>query len=617
VEARIATGGMATVYRALDTRLDRVLALKVMHPGLAADHAFVERFIQEAKSAARLDHSNVVSMYDQGTDGSYVYLAMEYVAGCTLRDVLRERGALQARAALDILEPVLAALGAAHRAGLVHRDMKPENVLIGDDGRVKVADFGLVRAVDTNTTASGGSLLGTVSYLAPEQIEHGTADTRADVYACGVVLHEMLTGAKPHSGETPAQVLYQHLHQDIAPPSTRVPGLARALDDLVVLAAARDPELRPRDAVELLGRTRETRGALTDEQLDATPPQAIAGTRVGSEDRTGVIPRMPARAGAGPDEALNRTSRLAMPAPPPPAPSRTGERRPRRGVLAAVTAVLLALGIGAGVWYINVGQFTTVPPVLRLSQQEAERKLRGAGLDVSVEQEFSDVVDRGQVMDTDPGPGGRIRNTGTVTIVVSKGPEVVKVPDLQGTPLARARQKLQRLGLVPGLISRQFNEAVPQGSVIGTDPKAGTERRPDSAIAIVVSKGRPVEVPDVIGASVADARAKLREAGFTAQIAPQRVFSGEERNTVARQSPGEGTALAEGDTITLTLSKGPEMAEVPDVEGRNVDEATRALEDAGFAVRVTRFFFGDTVFDQSVDAGDEAPKGSTITIRVR
>jgi serine/threonine-protein kinase len=286
-------------------------------------------------------------------------------------------------------------------------------------------------------------------------------------------------------------------------------------------------------------------------------------------------------------------------------------------VLAAVTAVLLALGIGAGVWYINVGQFTTVPPVLRLSQQEAERKLRGAGLDVSVEQEFSDVVDRGQVMDTDPGPGGRIRNTGTVTIVVSKGPEVVKVPDLQGTPLARARQKLQRLGLVPGLISRQFNEAVPQGSVIGTDPKAGTERRPDSAIAIVVSKGRPVEVPDVIGASVADARAKLREAGFTAQIAPQRVFSGEERNTVARQSPGEGTALAEGDTITLTLSKGPEMAEVPDVEGRNVDEATRALEDAGFAVRVTRFFFGDTVFDQSVDAGDEAPKGSTITIRVR
>lgn len=202
VDARIAVGGMATVYRAMDTRLDRVLALKVMHPALAADASFVERFIREAKSVARLAHPNVVGVFDQGAQGQYVYLAMEYVAGCTLRDVLRERGALQPRAALDILEPVLAALGAAHRAGFVHRDMKPENVLIGDDGRVKVADFGLVRAVGsvTNTT---GSILGTVSYLAPEQIEHGTADTRADVYACGVVLYEMLTGTKPHSGDSP------------------------------------------------------------------------------------------------------------------------------------------------------------------------------------------------------------------------------------------------------------------------------------------------------------------------------------------------------------------------------------------------------------------------------
>ncbi|MYZ41160.1 protein kinase, partial [Streptomyces sp. MnatMP-M17] len=218
VDARIAVGGMATVYRAVDTRLDRVLALKVMHPALAADVAFVERFIREAKSVARLAHPNVVAVFDQGAQGAYVYQAMEYVAGCTLRDVLRERGALQPRAALDILEPVLAALGAAHRAGFVHRDMKPENVLIGEDGRVKVADFGLVRAVGdvTNTT---GTVLGTVSYLAPEQIEYGTSDTRVDVYACGVVLHEMLTGAKPHGGDTPAQVLYRHLNEDVPAPS--------------------------------------------------------------------------------------------------------------------------------------------------------------------------------------------------------------------------------------------------------------------------------------------------------------------------------------------------------------------------------------------------------------
>ncbi|MYR55117.1 protein kinase, partial [Streptomyces sp. SID625] len=238
VDARIAVGGMATVYRALDTRLDRVLALKVMHPALAADGSFVERFIREAKSVARLDHPNVVQVFDQGTDGSYVYLAMEYVAGCTLRDVLRERGALQPRAALDILEPVLAALGAAHRAGFVHRDMKPENVLIGDDGRVKVADFGLVRAVDS-VTSTTGAVLGTVSYLAPEQMEQGAADPRVDVYACGVVLYEMLTGGKPHQGDSPAQVLYQHLHEDVPAPSAAVPGLPYALDELVAAATAR------------------------------------------------------------------------------------------------------------------------------------------------------------------------------------------------------------------------------------------------------------------------------------------------------------------------------------------------------------------------------------------
>lgn len=223
IDARIAAGGMATVYRTVDTRLDRVLALKVMHPALAADAAFVDRFIREAKSVARLAHPNVVAVFDQGTDGPYTYLAMEYVSGCTLRDVLRERGALQPRAALDILEPVLAALGAAHRAGFVHRDMKPENVLIGDDGRVKVADFGLVRSVDqaTNTT---GSILGTVSYLAPEQIENGVTDTRVDVYACGVVLYEMLTGSKPHTGGTPAQVLYQHLNEDVPPRRPPSPG---------------------------------------------------------------------------------------------------------------------------------------------------------------------------------------------------------------------------------------------------------------------------------------------------------------------------------------------------------------------------------------------------------
>ncbi|AIA03098.1 serine/threonine protein kinase [Streptomyces noursei] len=331
VEGRIAAGGMATVYRAVDTRLDRVLALKVMHPSLAVDGAFVDRFIREAKSVARLSHPNVVGVFDQGTDGTYVYLAMEYVAGCTLRDVLRERGALQPRAALDILEPILAALGAAHRAGLVHRDMKPENVLIGDDGRVKVADFGLVRAVDTHTTASTGSVLGTVSYLAPEQMEHGTADARVDVYACGVVLYEMLTGSKPHTGGSAAQILYSHLHDDVTPPSELVPGLAPELDELVAAATARAPEQRPQDAVALLARARSARARLTDAQLDVVPPQAREAA-ASDDERTDVIPRpvgvqlaLPVEAGA----ELNRTSRLEVPPADAAPDGRTTRLRPR------------------------------------------------------------------------------------------------------------------------------------------------------------------------------------------------------------------------------------------------------------------------------------------------
>ncbi|MGP4003333.1 Stk1 family PASTA domain-containing Ser/Thr kinase [Streptomyces sp. 8N706] len=622
VDARIAVGGMATVYRAVDTRLDRVLALKVMHPGLASDGAFVDRFIREAKSVARLAHPNVVGVFDQGMDGSYVYLAMEYVAGCTLRDVLRERGALQPRAALDILEPVLAALGAAHRAGLVHRDMKPENVLIGDDGRVKVADFGLVRAVDTNTTASSGSLLGTVSYLAPEQIEHGTADTRADVYACGIALYEMLTGTKPHDGGTPAQVLYQHLHADVPPPSTAVPGLAAELDALVAAATARDPGQRPTDAVALLARARDARSALTDEQLDAVPPQALAETRAGSEDRTSVIPRS-ARGtqrlgGPVSDEELNRTSRLEMPASSPqqPAPG-PGRRGPQRGVLALITAVLLVAGVGAGVWYINSGQFTKVPGVLGLPRQKAEEKLRDAGLDVKVRSGFSDVVDRGDVVTTDPRLGARIRNTGTVTITVSKGPEVVKVPDLERVPLAKAKRQLKELGLAPGIVREEFDDTVAQGSVISTEPGAGTQRKPDSAVALTVSKGEPVETPDLTGESVEDATQTLRDAGLKVEVAPRRVFSEEDEGTVAEHSPEEGIRLAEGDTVTLTVSKGQLMVEVPDVEGKSLDEAKRELESKGFKVDVSRFFFGDKVFDQSVDGGEKARKGSSITIRVR
>ncbi|WP_193563996.1 Stk1 family PASTA domain-containing Ser/Thr kinase [Streptomyces sp. L-9-10] len=621
VDARIAVGGMATVYRAVDIRLDRVLALKVMHPALAADATFVERFIREAKSVARLSHPNVVAVFDQGAEGAYVYLAMEYVAGCTLRDVVRERGALRPRAALDILEPVLAALGAAHRAGFVHRDMKPENVLIGDDGRVKVADFGLVRAVGdvTNTT---GSVLGTVSYLAPEQIEHGTSDTRVDVYACGVVLHEMLTGAKPHGGETPAQVLYRHLNEDVPAPSAAVPGLAVELDELVAAATARNPEVRPADAVALLALTREARAALTDAQLDAVPPRATpepeggAGAGAGAENRTAVIPRIRSVEPAE-DGTPNRTSRLEM-APPSDAPGRRPVM-PRRGVVAAVVAVLLVLGVGTGVWYINSGQFTRVPSLLGQSEQEARKRLSDAGLEVKVTKDFSDSFARGTVMGSDPAPRARIRGNGSVTVVISRGPEVVKVPDLESMPLGEARRALKKVGLAAGVVTREFDDNIPQGTVISSAPASGSGVRPDSGVALVVSKGSPVDVPDVTGESVEDATEELADQGLKVKVAAERVNSPEDAGSVARQSAAEGAQLARGDTVTLTVSQGPRMISVPDVTGKTTDEATKLLEEAGFEVTVDRGFpfLGETVAKQSVEGGREAPEGSTITITTK
>ncbi|MFK0253018.1 Stk1 family PASTA domain-containing Ser/Thr kinase [Streptomyces sp. NPDC090445] len=616
IDARIAAGGMATVYRALDTRLDRILALKVMHPALAADAAFVDRFIREAKSVARLAHPNVVAAFDQGTDGPYTYLAMEYVSGCTLRDVLRERGALQPRAALDILEPVLAALGAAHRAGFVHRDMKPENVLIGDDGRVKVADFGLVRSVDA-VTSTTGAVLGTVSYLAPEQIENGVTDTRVDVYACGVVLYEMLTGDKPHPGGTPAEVLYRHLHEDVPPPSAVVPGLPVALDELVAQATARTPDLRPYDAAALLGLVLDARSRLADAELDAVPPQAYAEVRSSAEDRTSVVPRIPA------PQPVERTSLLVASLPvdgeEPPAPAQAPSRS-RRGPLLVLAALLLILGIGTGVWYISSGQFTQVPNLLGKTEAQARSELSEAGLGVKrVDRKFSDAFDRGTVMDSDPQGGKRIRGNGAVVLTISRGPAVVVVPDVKGRPLEEAKAELTKSGLAPGIVTQAFSQEVPQGSVISTNPDGGQKRAPDTAVSITVSKGRPVPVPSVTGRPVDQARAALQDLGLKVETAADEINSPFPAGTVANQSVGAGAQAAAGDTVVLTLSKGPRQIPVPNVVGLEADVARKTLEAAGFKVKVERAFlnFTNIVDVQSVPGGQSAPEGSQIVLRIK
>jgi serine/threonine-protein kinase len=452
----------------------------------------------------------------------------------------------------------------------------------------------------------------------------------------------MLTGRKPRNGSTPMQVIFQHLNEEMPVPSATVPGLAPALDALVARATARDPQARPADAVDLLAEVRQVRATLTIDQLDGYldgyPIGAAYPVPAGTEDPTSVVPlpdagspapQDPAGPGPGtnpgpgtdPDTAqlqLNRTSRLLLPPPPPEEPAVSRRRPSRRGPLAVLIVLLALLGVGAGVWYISDGQFTKVPGVLSLPQDQARQKLSAAGLDSKLKQDFSLNVPRGSVISTDPAPGRRIRSNGTVTLTVSKGPQVVRVPKVTGRTLATARQELKAAGLTPGTVARTFSNDVPNGQVISTDPADGTDRAPGTPVTITVSRGAPVEVPDVIGAPVTDAQQALEDAGLKVVLAPGKVFSDQAvADTVALASPGAGTEVGTGDTVTITVSKGQQKFDVPDVNGKSSADAKQILQDAGFQVRVITLFFGDTVFSQSPGGGSQAPKGATITLWVR
>ncbi|PYC87790.1 Stk1 family PASTA domain-containing Ser/Thr kinase [Streptomyces tateyamensis] len=624
VEERIAVGGMATVYRGTDTRLDRALALKVMHQALAGDDGFTERFIREAKAVARLSHPNVVNVFDQGADGGVVFLAMEYVPGRTLRDLLDDRGALSVRAALDVLEPVLAALGAAHRAGLVHRDVKPENVLITDGGLVKVADFGLVRQLtgaSVTDTTTPGQIMGTVSYLAPEQIQpqDGT-DQRVDVYAAGIMLYELLTGSKPYVGENPLQVIYRHLNEDVPAPSLTVPGLPPELDAIVRAATARAPLARPWDAVELLATLQRVRRQLTPAQLDVEPPAATRPTpRFGSSEPTSVLSVPPERTSVLQQPLLPPVRPYHEVEPPAPARPPRAKRSPRsrRGLVWGVVLAVLAAVVATTSYLLSGAVYTTVPGVLGQTRQQAQTTLDGVGLTGHFVQAFSETVPAGQVVATDPAVGQKVQKSDGVKVTVSKGPERIAVPDLAGKPLDQARAALGAARLTPGTTTEDFSASVPQGSVISSSPAAGQALAPNAPVALVVSKGAaPVPVPDVTGKPIDQAQSLLTGAGFKVALATDQAYSDSAPAGAVASQDVSGTA-APGSTVTLTVSKGPQPVQVPSVTGMNETDATKALTAAGFKVKSTGLnFFGlSSVSGQSPQAGSTAPKGSTVTIR--
>jgi serine/threonine-protein kinase len=641
---------MASVYVALDGRLDREVALKIMRPGLAADDVFVERFRAEARSAARLSHPNVVAVFDQGEDDGEVFLAMELVEGKTLRDVIHEEAPLTVREALAILEPILLALRAAHVAGMIHRDVKPENVIVRRDGEVKVADFGLARAITNQTTTSQtGVLLGTVSYLSPEQVERGVADARSDVYAAGLLLFEMLTGRKAVTGSTPIQIAYNHVHGSIPNASSIVPTVPGELDDLVARATAVEPDDRFDSASSFVTALRAVRRDLSAAALDqvgeATKPDPMATSVLApvsrtsryaplerADDATSVSESAPA---AAPEQNRTRPTEVgraalgglpvhedgpilerttAMPI------DRHEPRRSRRWPL-WLAAVLLVAGGSFGGWWFTAGPggSTLVPAVVGQPLSQAEDALQQASLRSDTVEQFSETKAKGTVLRVEPSPGSELGKQSTVRLVVSKGKERYAVPNLVGTRLDGAGPVLSPLTLRLGDRTREWSETVPEGVVISQDPPAGESVRRNTAVSVVVSKGRePIEVPKVTGAPFDAASAAITKAGL-------KVERGEDVNSdtvpagyVVSQKPDKGN-LHRGDNVTLVVSKGPVMVQVPNVVDQQDTAAEKILTDLGFKVN-KQYPFGELferkVRAQDVAAGTAVPKGSTITLTI-
>ncbi|MFQ1001014.1 Stk1 family PASTA domain-containing Ser/Thr kinase [Modestobacter sp. SSW1-42] len=648
LEERLARGGMSTVYAATDLRLHRTVAVKVMAEHLAHDPAFVDRFTREARATAMLSHVNVVSVSDQGSDQGLVFLVMELVRGRTLRDLLQARGRLTVGEAFAVLEPVLAGLTAAHRAGIAHRDVKPENVLIATDGQVKVADFGLARAVagTGQTSHTGGVLIGTVAYLSPEQLERGRSDARSDVYAAGVMFYELLTGHPPYVGDSALAVAYQHVHHDVPAPSAEAPGVPWQVDELVARTTRRDPAGRPLDAGAFLAELTDLRADLglarvpvptgrpagdptatlrpTNRPTAPRPRQPSSpGGRHGSPDGD---PRTEVFAGVRPDRSRGTTVLPGMGGGPTtavgrarPSPVRPGvpqHIRRRRARFAVTLVLLLAVTIGAVAWWLATGRWTDVPDLVGKDRDTAIGLLQEAGLDPELgQQEFSEEFPEGAVVSADPASGEAIRGT-DVTLVTSKGPERFTVaPELTGQPLDPVLARLAAdLPDVTVAQEQDFSDDVPAGSVIGFTPAPGTELKRGDTVTVLVSAGRaPVDVPDVVGQSPDAAQSTLEQLGFTVQRDVGRSATVAAGSVMAVAPGPDDDPQPYGSAVTITVSEGFPLIAVPDVIGQSRDDAQRTLEEAGLDVEVQQFF-GNRVIRQTPGAGETVELGTTVTI---
>ena len=623
VTRRLARGGMATVYVAQDERLDRPVALKVMHPHLADSAAFVERFRREARSAARIVHPGVVSVFDQGIVTGQGFLVMELIDGTNLRQLLRAQGAFTIPQALRYTTDTLEALRAAHRVGVIHRDIKPENILVPTDGPAKVTDFGLARAASEVSMSSTGNMLGTVAYIAPEIATTAEADARSDIYSVGIMLYEMLTGAVPWAGESPLQIASHHVSDNVPSPSATQPWIPREIDDLVAALTARDPANRPADASDAIDLVARAAAAipsdLANRRADVDPEErqrALETSALNTEIMPAQFTR-PLPAPASSSVALVHTSgatQVAAAASPPKKSARAA------AWIVLVVLLLVVAGVGGHWWWTEYGpgSYLTMPETTGRTLTDVQADLDALGLRTQVEEEFSDDVDTGSVTRSDPEGGSSVHKRAEVQLYVSKGVDMKTVPELTGKSQDEAQRSLTEVGLTVGAITDAYSEDVPQGQVISQSVAAGTSLAHDSAVDIVLSKGRePLTVPTLSGLSASAAKSAIEDLGLVA--APTDAYS----DTVAEgqvisQQTREGSTLHRGDSVAYTVSKGPEKVAIPDVVGLQREEARSRLESAGFTVKeeaILGGFFG-TVRSSDPAAGTMTKKGSTVTITI-
>jgi len=595
VIARVASGGMGEVYRAHDAVLARDVAVKVLHPQLAGDRGFVERFRREARAAAILNHPSIVGVYDWGTtDGTY-FMVMEFVQGANLRSLLTEYGRLEPAQVVEVCLQVLAALDHAHGHGIVHRDIKPENILIARDGLVKVADFGLARAyADSYVSQAEGTVTGTVQYLAPEQIQGEPADPRTDLYALGVVMFELLTGRTPFVGETSLSIAYQHLSGRVPAPSSVLPTLPEEMDRVVLLATEKDREQRPASA-------RSMRNEILRAGVGAPPAPRIADL-AGQLPSTELVPE-------------ERAPTVTIPRSLSPRARRA--RLFRRVFAAAVLLMLLVVGAWAS-WVYAIPHYTHVPYVVGMTAQRAEARLHAAGLVVRTGPgEYSKAVPTGAIVRTTPSADTKIRKGREVVLTPSLGPRLISVPDVGGEPEDQATKILSDAGFRVE-VDRQFDDATPEGKVIRQDPGPSQRFQEGSTVTIVVSKGpAPVKVPDVTGQTTAEARGTLEALAFHVEVTHD--FSTDvPRGHVISTDPPAGEKPPKGSTVTLFVSKGPKTFPMPTVVGMQREAAVKKLEGLGLSVSVVEIpsTHGNQVVYQTPDPGVTVEQGQQVTIYV-